>query len=219
VQRLSEPTDERLPLAPVADERRDRLILDIPNEGGVDYEPAAVGRGHGANSAGSYVGSTDWWMPTRRALTADGPWGQSAWAREIHLAGGRSAGGDRDAGDDGGTSMDRRDNLVPAQPLEWQPLVSRRERAIFAGGYSLHREVLEDLRVVLTQPSPRVRSALVANLLTTLTSEERPTRAVWAALAITGNEVKLCSAAALGRLRSDLTPAVGAGDEVVRLRR
>ena len=86
--------------------------------------------------------------------------------------------------------------------MEWQPLVSSREWTILAHALKDHPQVLEDLRVVLTQLSPGVRSALVANLLIGLESEARPTRAVWAALAITGHEVKLCSAAALGRLHA-----------------
>jgi len=59
-------------------------------------------------------------------------------------------------------------------------------------------EVLDDPRTVLKQLSPGVRGTLVANLVTALESGARPTRAVWMALAITGDEVKLCSAVALG---------------------
>lgn len=62
--------------------------------------------------------------------------------------------------------------------------------------------MLDDLHIVLTQLSPGVRSALVANLMIGLKSEARPARAVWMALAITGDEVKLCSAVALGRLHA-----------------
>ena len=88
------------------------------------------------------------------------------------------------------------------RPLEWQPLVSARQWAILAHALKDHPEVLKDLRVVLTQLSPGVRRALIANLLSSLAAEERPTRAVWAALVVTGHEVKLCSADALGRLHA-----------------
>ena len=98
--------------------------------------------------------------------------------------------------------MDRRHRSIPARPLQWQPLVSPRQWAILAHALSDSPEILDDLRVVLTQLSPRVRSALVANLMEALASNARPTRAVWSALAITGHEVKLCSAAALGRLHA-----------------
>ena len=98
--------------------------------------------------------------------------------------------------------MDRRHRPIPARPLQWQPLVSPRQWAILAQALSDHPEILDDLRVVLTQLSPGVRSALVANLMESLASDVRPTHAVWSALAITGHEVKLCSAAALGRLHA-----------------
>ena len=98
--------------------------------------------------------------------------------------------------------MHRRHRSVPAPPLQWQPLVSPREWAILAHAYSEHREILDDLRVVLTQLSPGVRGALVANLIEALASGASPAHAVWSALAITGHEVKLCSAAALGRLHA-----------------
>ena len=98
--------------------------------------------------------------------------------------------------------MDRRHRSIPARPLQWQPLVSPREWAIFAKALSDRPEILDDLRVVLTQLSPGVRSALVANLMEVLASGVRPTRAVWNALAFTGHEVKLCSAEALGRLHA-----------------
>ena len=61
--------------------------------------------------------------------------------------------------------MHRRDSSASARPLEWQPLVSARHWAILAHALKDHQAVLEDLRVVLTQLSPGVRSALVANLL------------------------------------------------------
>ena len=98
--------------------------------------------------------------------------------------------------------MHRRNTPASPRPLQWQPLVSARQWAILSDALRDHPEVLEDLRVVLTQLSPGVRSALVANLLISLASEERPTRAVWSALAVTGQEVKMCSAAALGRLHA-----------------
>jgi hypothetical protein len=96
--------------------------------------------------------------------------------------------------------MHRRSTPASPRPLEWQPLVTACQWAILAEELKDHSEVLDDLRVVLIQLSPGVRSALMANLLSALAAEERPTHAVWLALAITGHEVKLCSAAALGRL-------------------
>ena len=98
--------------------------------------------------------------------------------------------------------MHRRSTPASPRPLEWQPLVSARQWAILAHALKDHPEALEDLRIVLTQLSPGVRRALIANLLSSLAAEEPPTRAVWAALAVTGHEVKLCSAAALGRLHA-----------------
>jgi len=98
--------------------------------------------------------------------------------------------------------MDRRQDSVPVRPLEWQPLVSPRQWAVLAHALTDCPEVLDDLGTVLTQLSPGVRSVLVANLLMALKSEARPARAVWMALAITGDEVKLCSAVALGRLHA-----------------
>ena len=95
--------------------------------------------------------------------------------------------------------MARRQRPIRARPLQWQPLVSPRQWAILAHALSDSPEVLDDLRVVLTQLSPRVRGALIANLMAALASDTRPAGAVWSALAITGHEVKLCSAAALGR--------------------
>ena len=98
--------------------------------------------------------------------------------------------------------MDRRHRSIPVRPLQWQPLVSPRQWSLLAEAFSDGPEVLDDLRVVLTQLSPGVRSALVTNLIEALATDVRPTRAVWSALAITGHEVKLCSAAALGRLHA-----------------
>lgn len=98
--------------------------------------------------------------------------------------------------------MAGRHRSTPPRPLQWQPLVSPRQWAILAQALSDRPEVLEDLRVVLTQLSPGVRSALVANVIGALGSDAHPTHAIWCALAITGHEVKLCSAAALGRLHA-----------------
>ena len=112
--------------------------------------------------------------------------------------------------------MHRRNRSASARPLEWQPLVSARQWAILAHALREHPEVLEDLRVVLTQLSPGVRSALMANLLSSLALEERPTRAFWTALAVTGHEVKLCSAAALGRLHALADDSPGAGVRLIR---
>jgi hypothetical protein len=80
-----------------------------------------------------------------------------------------------------------------------------------------HPEVLDDLRIILAQLSPGVRGALVANLLISMRSEERPTRAVWTALAVTGQEVRLCSAAALGRLHALADDAPGGNVQPLRL--
>ena len=112
--------------------------------------------------------------------------------------------------------MHRRNSSASARPLEWQPLISAGHWAIVADALRDHEEVLEDLRVILTQLSPGVRSALVANLLLSLASEEPPTRAVWNALAVTGHEVKLCSAAALGRLHALGDDAPGARVRPIR---
>ena len=98
--------------------------------------------------------------------------------------------------------MDPRHHSVPPRPATWQPLVSPGQWAILAQALSDRPEILDDLRVVLTQLSPGVRRALVGNLMEALASDARPTHAIWSALAITGHEVKLCSAAALGRLHA-----------------
>jgi len=98
--------------------------------------------------------------------------------------------------------MDRRQASVPERPREWQPLISPRHWAILANAFADCPEVLDDLHTVLTQLSPGVRATMIANLLTALESGARPTRAVWMAVAITGDEVKLCSAVALGRLHA-----------------
>jgi hypothetical protein len=126
-------------------------------------------------------------------------------------------GGERGARDDGELSMARRDSLPSAPPAAWRPLVSRAQWTILARALEGFPEVLDDLRVVLTQLSPGVRSALLTNLFSTLKAEEHPTRAVWVALAITGHEVKLCSAAALGRLHA-LADDVSPGGSVRPLR-
>jgi len=112
--------------------------------------------------------------------------------------------------------MHRRSTPASPRPLEWQPLVSARQWAILADALKDHPEVLDDLRVVLTQLSPGVRTALLANLLISLAAEERPTRAVWTALAVTGHEVRLCSAAALGRLHALGDDAPGASVRPIR---
>ena len=112
--------------------------------------------------------------------------------------------------------MHRRNTAASTRPLEWQPLVSVRQWAILADALNYHPEVLEDVRVVLTQLSPGVRSALMANLLISLAAEERPTHAVWIALAVTGQEVKLCSAIALGRLHALGDDAPGASVKPMR---
>jgi hypothetical protein len=127
------------------------------------------------------------------------------------------AGGDQPLGCDSIASMDRRHRPIPARPLQWQPLVSPRQWAILVQALGDHPEILDDLRVVLTQLSPGVRSALVANLMGALASDARPRLAVWSALAITGHEVKLCSAAALGRLHA--LGEDGPVGPVMRLRR
>ena len=106
--------------------------------------------------------------------------------------------------------MDRRNSSAPPRPVQWQPLVSRSEWSVLAGALMDHPEVLDDLRVVLTQLSPAVRVALVANVLVCLRSQEPPARAVWSALAVTGQEVRLCSATALGRLHALAEDAPGA---------
>ena len=106
--------------------------------------------------------------------------------------------------------MDRVQESVPKRPPDWQPLVSPRQWAILAQALADCPEVLDDLHIVLTQLSPGVRSALVANLVAALESGARPARAVWMALAITGDEVRLCSAVALGRLHALADDAPGA---------
>ena len=98
--------------------------------------------------------------------------------------------------------MDPRHHSVPPRPATWQPLVSPGQWAILAHALRDCPEALDDLRVVLAQLSPGVRSAFIANLMEALASGVLARRAVWSALAITGHEVKLCSAAALGRLHA-----------------
>jgi hypothetical protein len=73
--------------------------------------------------------------------------------------------------------MDRRHRPIPVRPLPWQPLVSPRQWAILEHALSDRPEILDDLRVVLTQLSPGVRSALVANLMEALASDARPAHA------------------------------------------
>jgi len=98
--------------------------------------------------------------------------------------------------------MDRRHGSRPALPREWQPLVSSRQWAGLADAYLDTPEVLDDLRIVLSELSPRGRGVLIDNLMDVLASETRPTRALWDALALTGHELKLCSAEKLGRLHA-----------------
>ena len=98
-------------------------------------------------------------------------------------------------------------------PPEWQPLVSPRQWARIAHPFRDVPELLDDLRVVAAQLSPRVRTALIDNVLDALASGVRPARAVWIGLANTGHEVKLCSAEALGRLH---TRGEDAPDAVVK---
>lgn len=86
--------------------------------------------------------------------------------------------------------------------MSWQPLVSPRQWAVIVHALGSTPSALDDLRVVLEQLSPRVRSTLVANLMDALGSDPHPTRAVWSALAVTGHELKLCSAVTLGRLHA-----------------
>lgn len=112
--------------------------------------------------------------------------------------------------------MDSRQDSVPERPLEWQPLVSPRQWAILAQALADCPEVLDDLHGVLMQLFPGVRGALVGNVTTALESEPRPTHAVWMALAITGDEVKLCSAAALGRLHALADDAPGGAVHALR---
>jgi hypothetical protein len=97
--------------------------------------------------------------------------------------------------------MDPRASSV-SRPPEWKPLVSPRQWVILAHAFRQAPEVLGDLRVVLEQLSPRVRQALLGNLIEALASDVRPGRAVWMALAVTGRELMQCSAAALGRLHA-----------------
>ena len=112
--------------------------------------------------------------------------------------------------------MDRRQDLLPKRPLQWQPLVSPRQWAILANALADCPEVLDDLHIVLTQVSPGVRGTLVANVTTALKSEARPPHAIWIALAITGDEIKLCSAAALGRLHTLADDAPGGAVHALR---
>lgn len=98
--------------------------------------------------------------------------------------------------------MARRPHSIPARPWDWQPLVSAREWAILARGFAHTPELLGDLRVVLAQLSPGVRAALIGNLVRALADDMGPSDALWMSLAITGHELKLGSAIALGRLHA-----------------
>ena len=112
--------------------------------------------------------------------------------------------------------MDRRQDSVLERPPEWQPLVSPRQWAIVANALVDCPDVLDDLHIVLRQLSPGVRGTMIANLVMALESGARPARAVWMALAITGDEVKLCSAVALGRLHVLADDAPGAAVRALR---
>lgn len=114
------------------------------------------------------------------------------------------------AGCDDKASMNRRQTVTSARPPEWRPLVSSRQWLILAQAIGDHPEILDDLRAVLEELSPRVRRALVANLMDALASRAHPTRAIWCALSITGHEVKLSSAVALARLHIREAGAPGA---------
>lgn len=96
--------------------------------------------------------------------------------------------------------MSRRSRSAPLRPFEWRPLVSAREWAILARAFADAPEPLADLRVVLAQLSPGVRSALLGNLIQALAEDVRPSQALWMSLAITGHELRLCSAITLGRM-------------------
>ena len=112
--------------------------------------------------------------------------------------------------------MDPRHHPVPSRPAPWHPLVSPGQWAILAHALAECPEALDDLRVVLAQLSPGVRSALIANLMEALAAGVLARRAVWSALAVTGHEVKLCSAAALGRLHALADDAPGARVRPIR---
>ncbi len=114
----------------------------------------------------------------------------------------RVAGGDRAPADDNQASMDGDECSGPPRPPEWQPLVSTRHWTILAHALTDCPKLLDDLRVVLAQLSPSVRSVLMHNVIQALRADEAPARAIWRALAVTGDEIKLCSAAALGRLHA-----------------
>lgn len=95
--------------------------------------------------------------------------------------------------------MGQRYRPTSLRPPEWQPLVSSRQWMILADAIGGQPRVLDDLRVVLSQLSPRVREALLGNLVLALAWEASPSRAVWTALLTTGHELRLSSAEALGR--------------------
>ena len=69
--------------------------------------------------------------------------------------------------------MDRRYGSVPVRPLRGSRL-SHHASGRSSRALSDRPEVLDDLRGVLTQLSPGVRSALVANLTEALASEGAP---------------------------------------------
>lgn len=96
--------------------------------------------------------------------------------------------------------MTSRPRSIPARPSGWRPLVSAREWAILARGFADTPELLGDLHVVLAQLSPGVRAALLGNLVQALADDTGPSHALWMSLAITGHELRLCSAIKLGQL-------------------
>ena len=87
---------------------------------------------------------------------------------------------------------------MSARPVEWQRLVSARQLTSIVSALSEDPQLIDALRGVLMQLSPRLGRSLLANLDVTPRSEDHATHAAWTALAITGHEVKLCSAEALG---------------------
>ena len=98
--------------------------------------------------------------------------------------------------------MEDRLSSVAARPSRWQPLVTPGQWRILAHSFRDAPEVLNDLQVVLGEISPGTRRALLENLMATLQSEDRPIVALWTALGLTGQDAKMRSAAALGRLHA-----------------
>lgn len=96
--------------------------------------------------------------------------------------------------------MDRSDSSGPTWPPAWQPLVSSCRWTILAHALKDCSKLVDNLRVVLAQLSAGVRGTLMDNVIQELASDVAAPRALWHALVIAGDEVKLCSAEALGRL-------------------